>query len=72
MQDVDCEALKDVPLQMEFSGLALKVLNNALIIYKQYEPQECDLCAAELDNLLEGISAALDHAKKHIGENHDN
>lgn len=66
---VDCNKLQHIKgVMLSLDGLALKTLNNALINYKEYEPQTCELCTSSLDELLGIIGAALDHVTEHTKE----
>ena len=67
-QEIDCEQLSEMSFDLTLNGLSLKVIMNALITYKQYEPDDCELCSQELDNLMGLFDEALEHAVGHTHE----
>jgi hypothetical protein len=68
---VDCDALQKVKgVVLSLDGLALKTINNALLNYRDFEPETCELCTSSIDELLSIVNAALEHVIEHTkGEN---
>jgi hypothetical protein len=56
---IDCEALAATSVTLTLSGQALKVLNNALCIYSQYEPNICPGCIDEIKHVGAQVAGAL-------------
>lgn len=66
---VNCDALQKIRgVMLSIDGLALKTINNALINYREYEPQTCELCTSSLDELMGIVGAALEHVLEHTKE----
>ena len=67
-QELDCDSLEGVYVEMDLSRRELGVLHKALHLLDGSEPVLCDDCLKAIDMLHEMIVDALDHLEEYVEE----